>query len=81
MRNAIFEVWCWKFSNTGCFSNMLLELIAKADSSNKERLRMSFPGEVAAFEMWHEKGDEWLRSMKWNEPKTNVVKQYKGEPA
>lgn len=32
------------------FTAKLLRLIAKADSSNKERLRLGFPEEVEAFE-------------------------------
>jgi hypothetical protein len=36
------------------FSAHLLRLIAKADAGNRERLRLGFPGHVAAFEAWLE---------------------------
>jgi hypothetical protein len=34
------------------FTAQLLRLIAKADKQNREKLRLSFPDEVAAFEAW-----------------------------
>lgn len=34
------------------FNAHLLRLIAKADTANKERLRLAFPEEVKAFEDW-----------------------------
>lgn len=34
------------------FTGKLLELIAKADPGNRERLRAGFPREVAAWEEW-----------------------------
>lgn len=34
------------------FTAKLLRLIAKADSSNKERLRLGFPEEVEAYEAY-----------------------------
>jgi hypothetical protein len=34
------------------FTAHLLRLIAKADDSNRARLRLSFPEEVAAYEEW-----------------------------
>lgn len=34
------------------FTAQLLRLIAKADKSNREKLRVAFPDEVAAFEAW-----------------------------
>lgn len=34
------------------FTSHLLRLIAKADPVNRERLRMGFPDEVAAYERW-----------------------------
>jgi hypothetical protein len=34
------------------FTGKLLELIAKADSVNKERLALAFPREVRAWGMW-----------------------------
>ena len=55
MKNKIaFELWCWQHSNTGCFNNMLFELIAKADFINKERIRDSFPEFVLEYERWCE---------------------------
>ena len=43
------------------FRSQLLRLVAKADPSNRERLRLSFPVVVAVFEQWEERGDELLR--------------------
>jgi hypothetical protein len=34
------------------FTAKLLRLIAKADASNRERLRLGFPDEVAAYDAW-----------------------------
>ena len=36
------------------FTAHLIRLIMKADSSNFERLRLGFPEEVAAVEIWRE---------------------------
>ena len=35
------------------FTGVLLELIAKADPGNRARLRLAFPWEVAAYEVWN----------------------------
>jgi hypothetical protein len=57
----MFELYCWQFSNTGCFHNMLFDLIQKADLSNRRLLSKAFPEEVEAFEIYQHKGDSWLR--------------------
>ena len=36
------------------FTGRLLDLIAKADLGNRARLRLAFPWEVAAYEVWNE---------------------------
>jgi hypothetical protein len=35
------------------FTAQLLRLIAKADDSNRDRLRAGFPAEVEAYERWY----------------------------
>ena len=41
------------FDNGGTwFTSQLLRLIDKADRLNREKLRMGFPAEVAAWERW-----------------------------
>jgi hypothetical protein len=54
---AVFEVWCWQYSRTGCFNNMLFDLIQKADPGNKLRLARAFPLEMAAYQAWCEAGN------------------------
>lgn len=39
------------------FTAHLVRLIQKADSDNRELLRMAYPDEVAAFERWFFTGD------------------------
>ncbi len=34
------------------FTSHLLRLIAKADTENRERIRLGFPDHVAAYERW-----------------------------
>ena len=41
----------WQRSATH-FTGKLLALIGKADLGNRERIRMGFPSEVQAYEMW-----------------------------
>ncbi len=38
------------------FTAMLLRVIAKADYENREKLRRVFPHEVAAVQLWQERG-------------------------
>lgn len=49
---AVQQLFFWQYNRTECFSNMLYDLIAKADLGNKERLRYGFHWEVKAFESW-----------------------------
>lgn len=44
------------------FRSQLLRLIAKADPSNRERLRIGFPIIVAVFEQWEQRGEELLEA-------------------
>lgn len=61
LRDALFLLYCWKFSNTNCFSNMLFDLLCKADLGNRRLIAKGFPDHVKAFEMWLECGDQWVR--------------------
>lgn len=40
------------------FTGRLLELVAKADPENRQRLRVAFPREVRAWELWQEHAPE-----------------------
>jgi len=51
-RKARFEVYCWQYSNTGSFSNMLLDLFGKADSENRIKLGSAFPHLFQAYCEW-----------------------------
>ena len=39
----------WQYVNTGCFSNKLMDLIGKADGTNKARLALAYPLHVEAY--------------------------------
>ncbi len=65
VKAALFELYCWKFSNTKCFSNMLFDLIVKSDLSNQRRIAKGFPEYVEAFRIWQERGTEWLQKRSW----------------
>ena len=52
------EILAWRVSYTGCFSNKLFDLMSKADSHNRERLKIAFPKEFTVFEDWEQAKDE-----------------------
>ena len=52
---AVTEVKRWQFSGGTNFSQKLIQLIAKADDSNKEKLLKGFPEEVSAYLFWYYK--------------------------
>lgn len=54
------------------FTAHLLRLIKKADARNREKLRLAFPEEVAALELW-EKGTrmQWVEFVREYEEKEN----------
>ena len=54
---AVRELYFWQYSNTGCFHNMLFDLMAKADANNFARLVPSFPNECMAYIDWSGAGD------------------------
>ena len=54
----------WQYNFSGGFNKQLFELIAKADNSNKMRLSMGFPSEVAAFVAYQTEQGWWLGLVK-----------------
>ena len=51
-KQAMFEVWCWQYSNTNCFNQKLIDLYQAADGSNKRKLRAAYPEITEAVEIW-----------------------------
>ena len=69
LQDAIQELYFWqRSSNPTNFHARLYDLIGKADSHNRERLRAGFPEEVEAFERWQRAENEkaffeaWIKS-------------------
>lgn len=54
LQDAIRQLYYRQSSYSDCFSNMLYDLIAKADPANRARLSKGFPEYVLAFQMWAE---------------------------
>ena len=44
------------------FTSHLLRLIAKADTQNRELIRLGFPDTVAAYERWQSADGEWVKA-------------------
>lgn len=61
---AIRELFYWQRATSysdrhnPCFTHMLFFLISKADSFNRKKLKIAFPSEVIAWEMWQSAQDE-----------------------
>lgn len=47
------DIPAWQRGGGDWFTIRLFDLIAKADTSNRERIRKGFPIEVMAYEEWH----------------------------
>ena len=47
------DIPAWQNGVASWFTVMLLGLIAKADTDNRERIRDGFPAEVEAYERWY----------------------------
>ena len=58
LKPAVMQVYYWRYSNTGSFNNMLLDLMNKADFINFAKLSSAYPELALAFNMWKEAGDE-----------------------
>ena len=54
---AVMEVYFWQFSNTGSFTNMLLDLFRKADRENNVKLTVAYPELSHALALWDAAGD------------------------
>lgn len=57
LKMAIRHVKEWQYGWGTHFGVKLLDLIAKADGGNRERLRLGFPNYVEAYELWHKEGE------------------------
>lgn len=56
--NAIRELYFYEVTRTaGGFKTQLFDLIKKADNENKEKIRLGFPNEVEALELWNKAGN------------------------
>jgi hypothetical protein len=57
---AIRELFYWqrRHANATSFTSMLFTLISKADCFNRKKLKIAFPSEVIAWEMWQSAQDE-----------------------
>lgn len=62
---SIRKVYYWQYSRMECFNDKLFDLIAKADSQNRAKLRLGFPEEVSVFELWQLKGDDMFIERGW----------------
>ena len=51
-KEAVTEVFRWQYQNTNSFFNKLLDVIHKADVSNRAKLMKAFPNLVAAHTLW-----------------------------
>lgn len=51
-RRAAFDLKAWQYGTGDWFTVQLFALISKADSSNREAIRLGFPTEVEVFEEW-----------------------------
>ena len=72
LAEAASEFFNWRRNlydggHSKCFSEMLYELIAKADPGNLSALRRAFPQEVAVFEEWQNAATEIQFYKKFNE--------------
>jgi len=57
IEDAIKELYYWQHSYTHCFSNLVFDLIQKADGENQQRLMKAFPTEVMVWGLWHNAND------------------------
>lgn len=52
LKDAIFEVYCWQYSRSDCFNQLLLDLMMKADGINKKILGKAYPLLFEALAIW-----------------------------
>lgn len=53
LKHAIKEVERWQSCGGSGFNIKLIELIAKADENNKEKILKGFPEEMCAYLLWY----------------------------
>jgi hypothetical protein len=52
LANAVTMLYFWQSSSGTNFTSLLFVLIQKSDPDNRDRLRLGFPLEVEAIEVW-----------------------------
>lgn len=58
--DTVERLYFWVTRSTGCFSDMLFDLICKADPSNLAKLRLSFPMHCQVIDEWQVAGDNGM---------------------
>lgn len=64
LNKAAFDLKCWQ-QGQDFFTCKLFDLIAKADSNNRNKIRIAFPAEVSIFEEWQRSRDKNSFFKKW----------------
>lgn len=57
LKEKIRNVFLWQYNKSDSFSIKLIELIAKADYKNMEKLLKAFPEQTIAYMLWYDKPD------------------------
>lgn len=68
-KSVVDLLFNWQYSTSPTnFTSRLFELYAKADPSNKQRLRVGFPLECEVYDEWYNfpDGDEYFRQKGYN---------------
>ena len=55
LQEGMLHIKLWQYSKSSCFGVKLIELIAKADTDNRQKLSMGFPQYVQAYKIWFTK--------------------------
>ena len=56
-KEAVREVYFWQHSRSDCFNQLILDLFAKADSKNQQKLAFVYPELFDAWSAWQTAGD------------------------
>lgn len=57
LEEAVREIYFWQNNHTGCFHNILFDLMGKADTNNYAKLKIAFPEEAEAYYLWCKSGN------------------------
>lgn len=58
LRRAVREMYFWRHTDATNFTARLFDLFLKADPVNLERLKLGFPAEALAVELWRMSASE-----------------------